>query len=126
MQFLLSWKNIITEKNPKTAFDSFFVKISVAFDASFPLINVKPKSIRFSHSPWMSAGLFISHKKKEKLFAKKLRCPSPNNIENFKTYNKIYNKLRRAAKILHYDQHIKNIKETWCVIKEVIDTHKKI
>ena len=108
-------------------FDNFFEKISSAVDAIFPLIKVKPKPIRFS--PWMTAGLFISHKKKEKLFAKKLRCPSQNNIENFKTYNKIYNKIRRAAKVLHYAQQFKkyshNIKETWSVIREVIGKKKE-
>ena len=56
-----SWLNIITDKTPKTAFDSFFEKISAAVDESFPLIKVKPKPIRFSHSPWMTAGLFIPH-----------------------------------------------------------------
>ena len=124
-----SWQNVITEETPKTAFDNFFEKINAAVDTSFPTIKVKPKPKRFRHSPWMSAGLFVSHKKKEKLFAKKLKCPSPYNIDTFQVYNKIYNKVRRAAKKLYYDQQFKkysrNIKETWSVIREVIGTKKQ-
>ena len=54
-------------------------------------------------SPWITKGLIISHKRKEKLFAKKKRNPSNANKENFKKYNAIYNKLRRAVKKLYFD-----------------------
>ena len=50
------------------------------------------------------------------------------NLEIFKIYNKIYNKLRRAAKKLYYksqfDKFAKNSKQTWSVIREVIGTSK--
>ena len=77
----------------------------------------------------MTTGLFISHKRKEKLFAKKKRCPSDHNILNFKKYNSIYNKVRRAAKKSYYEAQFSkfshNIKETWSVIKELLGIKKK-
>ena len=77
----------------------------------------------------MTAGLLISCKKKEKLFAKKKRCPSTQNIHVFKTYNTFYNKIRRAAKKMHYENQFSkfshNIKETWSVIRELLGTKKQ-
>ena len=76
----------------------------------------------------MTPGLLISCRKKSKLFATKLRKPSEQNINNFKSYNNIYNKIRRAAKIKYYDnqfiQQNKNIKQTWGLIREVIGSKK--
>ena len=55
----------------------------------------------------MTVGLKTSQKTKEKLFARKIKCPNIINIEKFKTFNTIYNKLRRAAKKLFYDKQFK-------------------
>jgi hypothetical protein len=99
-----SWKNVTNETDPNTAFNNFFETINSARDIAFPEIKVKSKPTKFRHNPWMSNGLKISKKRKEKLFAKKLKCPSTININQFKLYNKIYNKLRRSAKKMHYDK----------------------
>ena len=74
----------------------------------------------------MSKGLIISQKRKEKLFAKKFKCPTISNNENFKLYNTIYNKIRRAAKTLFYDKQFKRFtkdsKQTWSVIRQLLGT----
>ena len=124
-----SWNNVINENNPKLAFDKFFETVNSIRDISFPEIKVKPKPIKFTHSPWMSSGLKISQLKKEKLFAKKIKNPSNINIQTFKIYNTIYNKLRRAAKKLYYERQFekfaKNSKKTWSMVREVIGTKKQ-
>ena len=77
----------------------------------------------------MSSGLKVSQKRKEKLFSKKVKSPTVYNIQQFKLYNKIYNKVRRAAKKLHYNKQFtkfaKNSKRTWSVIREVIGSNKQ-
>ena len=50
-------------------------KLLTSVDLSFPFIKIKSKTKKFKHSPWMSSGLFISHRKKEKLFAKRRSAP---------------------------------------------------
>ena len=70
-----SWVNVTNENSPKISFDKFFEKINSSVDLSFPFIKIKSKPKKFKHSPWMSSGLFISHRKKEKLFAKKISAP---------------------------------------------------
>ena len=58
-----------------------------------------------------------------------MRNPTPENIEKFKTYNKMFNKLRRVSKQIYYDEqfklHCKNIKQTWSFIKEIIGCKKQ-
>ena len=76
----------------------------------------------------MTNGLFNSHKTKEKLFAKRKKCPTDQNISAFKIYNNLYNKVRRAAKKYYYEkQFSKNthdIKKTWSIIKELLGMKK--
>ena len=84
------------------AFDTFFDIFNSARDVAFPEIKVKQKPMKISHSPWMTKGLRVSQKRKEKLFAKKVKKPSDVNKLHFKNYNTIYNKLRRAAKQMYY------------------------
>ena len=80
-----SWSNVLTQQNPKIAFENFFEIFNSARDLSFPEVKVKQKPTRFKHSPWMSQGLKISQKRKEKLFARKLKCPNKDNIDKFTT-----------------------------------------
>ena len=124
-----SWHNVVNESNPKIAFDNFFEKINGVRDISFPEIKMKPKVNRFKHSPFMTKGLLVSHKRKERLFAKKVKNPSDINLNKFKVYNTIYNKVRRSAKIKYYDNQfnkfIKNSKQTWKVIREIIGSKKQ-
>ena len=79
------WTNVINSETPKLAFDSFFETFNPERDMAYPEIVAKPKSNKFSHSPWMTPGLRVSQKRKEKLFAEKIRNPSElskHNINN--------------------------------------------
>ena len=124
-----SWQSITTVTNPKIAFDNFFDIINSARDIAFPILKIKPKPIKFKHSPWMTDGLKISQQTKEKLFSKKMICPSQLNIDKLKNYNTLYNKLRRVAKKLYYNNQFKkfakNSKQTWSIIREVIGSKKQ-
>ena len=64
------WTNVINDKNPQTAFDNLFNVINYARDIAFPEKKVKQKAKRFVHSPWITKGLIISHKRKEKRLQK--------------------------------------------------------
>ena len=124
-----SWSNVLKENNPELAFNNFFEIMDSSRDIAFPEITVKQKPVRFKHNPWITYGLKVSQKRKELLFAKKLKCPTESNLQQFKMYNTIYNKLRRAAKRLYYDKQFekfaKNSKQTWSVIREVIGSCKQ-
>ena len=122
------WATVLNEKTPKLAFDIFFDIFNSARDVAFPEIKVKQKPLQISHSPWMTLGLKTSQKRKEKLFAKKIKHPSEQNKDKFKAYNTIYNKLRRAAKQMYFKNKFSKFthscKQTWSVIREIIGSKK--
>ena len=124
-----SWRNVTNENNPEISFNNFFETLNSIRDISFPEIKVKSRQIKFKHSPWMTNGLKISQKQKEKLFSKKIKFPNELNLQKFKNYNKLYNKLRRAAIKMYYDEQFKkfakNSKKTWSVIREVLGTKNR-
>ena len=124
-----SWGKVITEKDPALAYTNFFEIIDSARDISFPEIKMKQIPKKMKNCSWMTSGLIVSQKRKSKLYAKKARKPTPENIVLFKTYNTIYNRLRRVAKQNYFndqfDLYIKNSKQTWSVIREVIGCKKQ-
>ena len=96
------------------------------FNIAFPLINAKSQTIYLKREPWMTLGLLTSSRTKHRLFTKKLNKPSEANITVYKDYNRLYNKLKRKAKKDYYYgkllEQSNNIKNTWNIIKEVMNT----
>ena len=75
--------------------------------------------------PWMTRGLEVSQKKKEKLY-KKFLMNNSTNLDRVKyiNYRNIYNKVKRKLKISYYTQRIvdckHNTKELWKIINAII------
>ena len=60
------WGGVFKD-DPKYSFDSFFQILSDAGDVAFPQVEVKPKTSSSFRNPWMTSGLLISSKNKNKL-----------------------------------------------------------
>ena len=122
------WGSIFKD-DPKSSFDSFFQILSEAGDVAFPQVEVKPKTSSSFRNPWMSSSLLISSKSKNKLYCKKLKCPSLINVNNFHAYNVLFNKCKRNAKKLYYLKQFEirkeNVKQTWSLIRDVIGSQTK-
>lgn len=122
------WENVLNENRPSNAFCNYFETINKLSNDAFPEVK---KFISRKHTPinpWMTKALLISRKYKNKLAAKKIKFPSDANIEAYKQYNKIYNKLCRKAKLNYYSEQFKmyskDVKKTWDIIREAIGGHK--
>ena len=78
----------------------------------------------------MTQAIFESRKRKQKLFKKKIKKPSHENIQNFKEYNSIYTKLVRKARHEYYNDKFqefsKDGKKTWQTINDVLGRKKRI
>ena len=78
---------VTQNQNPESAFCNFFNIINEARDVTFPEIEIQPKRVTVTHSPWMSPGLLISQK--QKLFSKNLEflvMPMFLNLNNIIQY----------------------------------------
>ena len=123
-----NFQNITQHTEPELAFSQFFNICNSATDLCFPEITVIPKKSKLCHSPWMTPGLLVSSKMKQKLFKKKLNSPTIQNLTTFKNYNNTYNMCKRKAQQLYYDNlftECKNdLKSTWKLIREVTCSRK--
>ena len=72
----------------------------------------------------MTAGLLNSSRHKSKLLLKKLKKPTEKNILEYKIYLKLFNKIKRKARIFYYktvlNQNRHNTKQTWNILKKAI------
>ena len=110
------------------AYDKFMLLYKVAFERAFPLRKVELKKKYIKREPWITAGLLESSRNKAKLFTKKLKIPTEHNINKFKDYNKLFNKIKRKMKINYHSSTIKenkhNIKKNWSIINYAIGKYK--
>ncbi len=87
------------------------------FEKAFPLQNKRlhPKYIK--KEPWLTNGILKSTITKNEYYKTKLKTPTPENIEKYKTYNVILNKIKRIQKANYYRNLIQensgNTKENW-------------
>ena len=58
---------LCNENDPNAAYDTFFDKITKAYNKAFPVIQVGKKNHRTFKNPWMTKGLLKSCNKKHKL-----------------------------------------------------------
>ena len=120
---------VMNFQSPDEAYNCFMKIYPNAFDTSFPIKTITPKQKLIKREPWFTPGLLTSSLNKNKLYHKKLKYPSENNINTYKNYCRIFNKTRRIAKRIYYenvfDTNKLNIKQTWSVLKNIINRHKK-
>ena len=123
-----SWNDVINENRPEYAYQHFFDIINRYMDEAFPVQTIKMCNKKMSFHPWITPGILISRKTKQKLLALKIRKPTLENINKYKMFLSIYNKILRRAKHLYYDTKFKeysnDMKKSWGLIREVTGRQK--
>ena len=98
-------------------YDAFLADLTKIFDLSFPLVKGKSISKYTKRQPWFTKGLVIASIHKHKLFRKKNNKPTDNNIDKYKIYNQIYNKVRKLAKSFYFrdkfEEYKHDMRKTW-------------
>ena len=104
---------------PKLVFTDFFLHI-------FPEVQVFTNNNKVPLNPWMTNGLLISRKRKERLLSKKISKYTPEL--KYREYNTLYTCLLRSSRSSYYKDRFKtysnDIKKTWSTINSVIRREK--
>ena len=99
------------------------ITFSGKYDHAFPVKEMKRKRKRLLN-PWMSKGLQISSKKKQKLYDRFLKNRTDLNEKRYKDYKSLLEILKEKSKQLFLKQILtyreNNVKKTRDTIKEVI------
>ena len=102
---------------------------SSLFDKACPIKYIRATSKYIKREPWITGGMMISIINKSKLYRKKINKPNEQNLNNYKLYSNIFNKLKKTAKAKYYtdmlDIHKHSIKETWAVLRQVMNKNKQ-
>jgi len=122
----IDW-NLVKEINDcQKAYTVFHNKFKLCYDKCFPL--VRKKQGYKNRKPWLTSGLKLSIKVKNRMYVRSLKCPTLTNVKLYREYrNKLHGILRRAERE-HYDKLLvtnkNNLSKTWKILKEVINKKK--
>jgi hypothetical protein len=96
-----NWNTVYDANDVDSAYDCFWSNYSKLFNLHFPL---KRKRINKNFNPmnkFMSQGLLISRRTKNRLHTLAISEPTPANINRYKEFKTIYQRVIRAAKKRH-------------------------
>ena len=95
----------------------------------FPLKKVSKKALKFINKPWLTKGLKISIKNKNRLNYKLRKKYTEKAEKHFKRYRNILTKLKKKAFNTYYAEKAaaakNNVSKTWAIINEVIKRKKR-
>ena len=120
---------ILHENCPNSAYNKFMKLFTNAHNTSFPLKSCKTPRKFTKHHPWITRGLIQSSITKSKLLLDKIKNPSDENLNRYKTFQNIYNKLLRIAKQTYYNDKLQStkhdMKQTWKILKSALNAPNK-
>ena len=121
----VDWTNVMNDSgDPNESFSNFLSECNSHFEACFPLKKVK-RNNQIPQAPWISYGLLVSVRKKNKFYKQLVSEPNLARSETYKAYKNKLNHLIRIAKRNYYESQFvrarNNIKDTWKLINEVIN-----
>ncbi len=119
-----SWNNVLELNEVDSANDCFWSTNKNLYKTNFPL---KRKRFNKNFNPvnkFMTQDLITSMRTKNKLHATAVSVPTDANINRYKTYKTIYQRLVRAAKKLfittQLNENASNPKKTWQILNEIL------
>lgn len=125
----VDWEVVLQDNNPESAFHSFARIIKDKFEKCFPLVTISKNRKKIGNNSWMNKDLLELRNKKDRMFKKRIRDPSYQNIIALKELNQSFRKKVREAKKNFYEMQFKeaanNMKQTWDIINCVIQKGKK-
>ena len=124
----INWDQLYAENDAQRAYEIFHEIFNAAYDRHFPLKKIKLKKNKHFSEDFMTKGLITSRKQKFALTNKKIKHPTEANVNKYKEYRNLYNKLIRSAKQLHYklelEKNKNDLKKTWQILKDAIRMKK--
>ena len=131
----IDWDQILhyDRNDVNLSFDTFFTTFENILDKYCPLRKVRNKDFKNKHKPWITKGILISIKRRDKLFGKYIRA---KNKENKTFLHNCYKELRnkiitliRESKFNHFKAYFQknshNIKNLWAGINQIVNIKSK-
>jgi len=119
------WNPVVSCQNVNSSYDLFWNIFKGKYDDCFPLKRIKRNKNIHKINNFMTQGLLVSRRTKNLLLKTSLISPTEFNINSYKSYRNLYNKILRKSKLLYFENsfkaHCKNQKKTWELIGEALN-----
>jgi len=110
-----NWDVVYNQNNIDDAYNNFYDTVTRQFEHCFPLTRVSKS--RAKDKSWITKGLRISSKRKNKLYKMWLKTGNKLDEIKYKTYRKSFSKAAAKAESLHYrhifDNRANSVKQLW-------------
>ena len=124
-QTLVQFLHVIVQMKPTINSYMHVYIYDNAFNTALPTKRIKLTRRYIKREPWMTQGLLNASVNKSKLLRTKIRKPTENNINKYKDFCKMFNKLKRLIKSKYYtdifSMNVSNVKLTWQILREVLN-----
>ena len=118
-----SWDEVLATNDVESCYTGFWNTYNTLYNHHFPLTKSKFNKNIHKISSFMTKGLLTSRINKLNLQKASILNPTPLNLQLYRDYRNLYNKLVRYSKKLHYEStlslHANNPKKTWDTLKEL-------
>ena len=120
----------ISENIVDDIFNEFYLLITSTFDTHAPLKKLSKKQRRLRSKPWITKGLLISIKKKQKLHETHYIFGSINKKLHYKKYSNLLTKVKNLAQKLYYHQNLDNYrdnpKKLWKILRTLLPSKSNL
>ena len=121
------YSSVLLSDCPNYAYHTFMEIYTNAFNQACPVKSIKTPKRYIKREPWVTNGILTSSLTKSKLLKKKLKKPTEQNINAFKKYCIIFDKVKKMAKESYFNLKLElnknNLKKTWEILRQAI--HKQ-
>ena len=116
----INWNTVTGIECPQEAYNIFSNTFNNFYELYFPLTSKRPNKNFIKIEPWCTNGILVSRRNKLKLSCLASSKPTADNINSFKIYRNVYNRVIKHAKKLYYEcellRHQSDLKKTWSLI----------
>jgi hypothetical protein len=120
-----TWDSVLSCNNVNDSYDLFWDIFKFFFDLNFPLKGCKNNKNLHKLNGFMTKGLMTSRLKKLHLQKMAVQTPTVENVNKFKLYRNLYNKILRCSKKSYYCESLhrakKDPKKTWDIINDALN-----
>jgi hypothetical protein len=126
---ITNWDHVYVKNNVDEAYEEFWNTYSALSDQKFPLRKKRFNKNIHKIQGFMTNGLLISRNSKKILHKASIANPTAENINKYKNFRSIYQRVLRAAKKLYFTSKLQanasSPKKTWEVLNEILGKSKK-
>ena len=106
----IKWSEQLTMDNINSVYDGFMNELSNLIDEHLPVKEIILSSKQRISEPWLTKNLLKCGKTQLKLYERSLKSKNPNDIERYKQYRTVFQRIKRRCKLDYFNNQCTKFK----------------